>query len=74
MIGTIGHHKASSTSAPRSRTQPRLGVLPRLRDDRVACLIHLAGWRWMIRFLSILFWIVTGGMLLAVASLLFTGK
>src|ERR1700710_1615285 len=40
----------------------------------VACLIHLAGWRWMIRFLSILFWIVTGGMLIAVADLLFTGK
>jgi amino acid transporter len=40
----------------------------------VACLIHLAGWRWMIRFLSILFWLVTGGMLLSVAVLLFTGK
>ena len=40
----------------------------------VACLIHLAGWRWMIRFLSILFWVVTGGLLLAVATFLFTGK
>ena len=40
----------------------------------VACLIHLAGWRWMIRFLSILFWLVTGGMLIAVGDLLFTGK
>ncbi len=40
----------------------------------VACLIHLAGWRWMIRFLTILFWIVTGGLVLAVLVFLFTGK
>lgn len=40
----------------------------------LACLIHISGWRSMIRFLGILFWSVTGAMTLAVLALLVTGK
>jgi APA family basic amino acid/polyamine antiporter len=74
LVGTIGHHQSLIDFGQKISTHRNwefgLGSLMIV----VACLIHLAGWRWMIRFLSILFWIVTGGMLLAVASLLFTGK
>jgi amino acid transporter len=37
-------------------------------------LVHLAGWRWMIRFLSGLFWFVTAGMVLTVLVVLIRGK
>ena len=40
----------------------------------LSCLIHLAGWRWMMRFLNGLFWVVTGGMILTVLTLLVRGK
>jgi basic amino acid/polyamine antiporter, APA family len=40
----------------------------------VSSLVHLAGWRWMIRFLTGLFWFVTGGMVLTVLVLLIRGK
>jgi APA family basic amino acid/polyamine antiporter len=74
LVGTIGHHQSLIDFGTKISTHRNwefgLGSLMIV----VACLIHLAGWRWMIRFLSILFWIVTGGMLLAVATLLFTGK
>jgi APA family basic amino acid/polyamine antiporter len=40
----------------------------------VSSLVHMAGWRWMIRFLTGLFWFVTGGMVLTVLVLLIRGK
>ena len=77
MIGTIGHHQGLIDFGNKiSNMQGHRGWVFFLGSAMivVACLIHLAGWRWMIRFLSILFWVVTGGLLLAVATFLFTGK
>ena len=74
LVGTIGHHQSLIDFGQKISTHRNwefgLGSLM----IAVACLIHLVGWRWMIRFLSILFWMVTGGMLIAVADFLFTGK
>jgi APA family basic amino acid/polyamine antiporter len=77
MIGTIGHHQSLIDFGNKiSNMQGHRGWVFFLGSAMIvlACLIHLAGWRWMIRFLSILFWVVTGGLLLAVATFLFTGK
>ena len=74
LIGTIGHHQSlidfGNKIATHRNWEFGLGSLM----IAVACVIHLVGWRWMIRFLSTVFWIVTGGMLIAVATLLITGK
>ena len=40
----------------------------------VSSAVHLAGWRWMIRFLTGLFWFVTGGMILTVLVFVIRGK
>ena len=40
----------------------------------VSSLIHLCGWRWMIRFLLGCFWFVTGGMVVTVLVLLIRGQ
>jgi amino acid transporter len=40
----------------------------------VSSAVHLAGWRWMIRFLTSLFWFVTGGMILTVLVVVIRGK
>jgi basic amino acid/polyamine antiporter, APA family len=74
VIGTIGHHKSLVDFGTKISTHRGWEFGLGSAMIVVACLIHLAGWRWMIRFLSILFWMVTGGMILAVAVLLFTGK
>src|SRR3954453_3020104 len=77
MIGTIGHHQSLIDFGNKiSNMQDHRAWVFVLGSAMIAlaCLIHLAGWRWMIRFLSILFWIVTGGLVLAVLVFLFTGK
>jgi APA family basic amino acid/polyamine antiporter len=77
MIGTIGHHQSLIDFGNKiSNMQGHRAWVFFLGSAMIAlaCLIHLAGWRWMIRFLSILFWIVTGGLVLAVLVFLFTGK
>jgi APA family basic amino acid/polyamine antiporter len=40
----------------------------------VSSAVHLAGWRWMIRFLAGLFWFVTGCMVLTVLVVVIRGK
>ena len=74
VIGTVGHHKGLIDFGTKISTHRGWVFGLGSAMIAVACLIHLAGWRWMIRFLSILFWLVTGGMLIAVGDLLFTGK
>jgi basic amino acid/polyamine antiporter, APA family len=74
LVGTIGHHQSLIDFGQKISTHRNWQFWLGSLMIAVACLIHLAGWRWMIRFLSILFWIVTGGMLIAVADFLFTGK
>jgi basic amino acid/polyamine antiporter, APA family len=74
VIGTVGHHQSLIDFGTKISTHRNWEFGLGSAMIVVACLIHLAGWRWMIRFLSILFWLVTGGMLLSVAVLLFTGK
>jgi basic amino acid/polyamine antiporter, APA family len=74
VIGTVGHHQSLIDFGTKISTHRSWEFGLGSAMIVVACLIHLAGWRWMIRFLSILFWLVTGGMLLSVAVLLFTGK
>jgi basic amino acid/polyamine antiporter, APA family len=74
VVGTIGHHKSLVDFGTKISTHRGWEFGLGSAMIVVACLIHLAGWRWMIRFLSILFWMVTGGMLLCVGVLLFTGK
>lgn len=74
VVGTIGHHPGLIDFGQKISTHRSWEFGLGSAMIVVACLIHLAGWRWMIRFLSILFWMVTGGMLLSVAVLLFTGK
>jgi APA family basic amino acid/polyamine antiporter len=74
VVGTVGHHQSLIDFGTKISTHRNWEFGLGSAMIVVACLIHLAGWRWMIRFLSILFWLVTGGMLLSVAVLLFTGK
>ena len=74
LIGTIGHHQSLIDFGTKISTHRWWEFFLGSAMIVVACLIHLAGWRWMIRFLSILFWIVTGGLILAVGDFLFTGK
>jgi amino acid transporter len=74
LVGTIGHHHGLVTFGQKISTHRGWEFGLGAAMIAVACLIHLVGWRWMIRFLSILFWLVTGGMLIAVADLLITGK
>ncbi len=74
VVGTIGHHPSLVNFGTKISTHRWWEFGLGSAMIVVACLIHLVGWRWMIRFLSILFWLVTGGMLLSVGVLLFTGK
>jgi basic amino acid/polyamine antiporter, APA family len=74
LIGTIGHHQSLIDFGTKISTHRWWEFFLGSAMIVVACLIHLAGWRWMIRFLSILFWIVTGGLIIALGDFLFTGK
>ncbi len=74
VVGTVGHYPGLITFGTKISTHRGWVFGLGSAMIAVACLIHLAGWRWMIRFLSIAFWAVTGAMILAVGTLLFTGK